>query len=506
MVLTDPQKMKWADETAINELGIPSTLLMERAAKALAERAFEYCGANKKVCIFCGSGNNGGDGIAAAIFLLRRGCDVKVLLTGSRQSMTADALEMERRLSEQGGVLEDFEPEEAGLSEKLRDCAVIIDAIFGIGLSRDVSGKALAAINIMNASAVPVVSADIASGVDAATGRIMGAAVKSAATVTFSMAKAGHFAEPGCTCCGKLSIADIGIPPELLEKCRCDTYALRDGDVTLPRREPISHKGSYGKLLVIGGSVGYTGAVSLCARAAVRSGAGLVSVAVPESIYEITAIKNDEAMPWPVEDECGGLSYSAYPEIMAKLSGTDVCAIGPGMGRGAGAMKLTRAIVENCACPMVIDADGLYALSEDMSVLQRAKAPIVLTPHEVEFRRMGGVLTGNRVEDARSFAMEHRCVLLLKGHRCIAAFPDGEAYICTRGNPGMAKGGSGDVLTGIIAAMMGQLPFKRAVLTGAFLHAYAGDLCRDRLGEYSMTAGDLVETLPEATKKLIEQE
>lgn len=504
MRLTNSRIMKWADNKAITEYGILSTLLMERAAVGLAKAAFEYCTGGRSIYIFCGSGNNGGDGIAAAIWLLRRGCEVRVLLTGRRSSMTSDAIEMERRLIEQGGKLEDFEPDETGLLEKLKACDVIIDAIFGIGLNREVSGKALEAIRLVNAANKPVVAADITSGVDADSGRIMGAAVKAAKTVTFSMAKPGHFVEPGCTCRGELEICDIGIVSELLEQCGTNIYALCDGDIALPGRAPISHKGSYGKLLIVGGSVGYTGAVSLCARAAVRSGAGLVSVGVPKSIYEITAVKNDEAMPFPLEDNGGKLSAEGYSAVMEKLEGMDVCAIGPGMGRSDDTLALVRNVIQNCHCPMVIDADGLYALAQDMSVLKKAIVPVVLTPHEVEFQRMGGVLSGDRVQNAVSFAEKYGCILVLKGHRCICAFPDGGAYICTHGNAGMAKGGAGDVLTGIIAAFMGQMPLKQAVLTAVYLHGYAGDLCRDRMGEYSMTAGDVIETLPEATKKLME--
>ena len=502
MKLSNPENMRMADARAINDRGISSLRLMENAAEALACKAFELAGRGGCAFVFCGSGNNGGDGAAAARLLMEKGMTVRTLLTGSREHMTADTLEMEKRLESAGGRLEDLDPALPGLCEELKKADVIVDAIFGTGLNREVTGRAGAAVELINSAGVPVVSADIPSGVDGKSGQIMGCAVKAAATVTFSRAKPGHFVEPGCVMCGELSVADIGIPGDLLAESETAISAVMDGDVLLPRRPELSHKGSYGKLLILGGSVGYTGAPSLCARAAVRSGAGLVHLGVPESIYAITAVKNDEAMPFPLPDEDGKLTEEAAERLP---EGMDVLAVGPGMGRSRGTIELTRRLVERAEIPLVIDADGLYALSQDMDVLKKARGPVLLTPHEMEFRRMGGRLEGDRVQNALDFAAEYGCALILKGHRCICAFPDGEAYICTHGNPGMAKGGSGDVLTGMAAAFIGQLPFRQAVIAAAFLHGYAGDLCRDSLGEYSMTAGDIIEVLPQAVKRWIKE-
>ena len=284
---------------------------------------------------------------------------------------------------------------------------------------------------------------------------------------------------------------------------------LREADLCLPRRAAESHKGDYGRLLILGGSVGYTGAPSLCARAAVRAGAGLVYLGVPAPIYTITAVKNDEAMPFPLPGtEAGQLSLEAVGPALEKLAGCDVCAVGPGLGRGPGSAALLRGLLAAPPrTPLVIDADGLNALAEDLSPLDAWGGTAVLTPHPGEFRRLGGEVSGDRAEDARRFAREHRCVLVLKGRRTVVAFPDGTACVCPRGNPGMAKGGSGDVLTGILGALLCQIPDpRRAVLTGVYLHSLAGDLCRDRLGEYSMTASDLIETLPEATTRMLEDE
>ena len=497
MRLTTAEMMLKADRRAIEEYGIPSIRLMETASRAVAEAAKAYLRPGGTAVIFCGSGNNGGDGVGAAVELLRAGYAVRVYLTGERGRATPDWREMERRFNALGGTVGEFQEG----AELPPGTEVVIDAIFGVGLSRPVAGRALEAIETINAARVPVVAADIPSGVEADTGRVSGAAVRADVTVTFSLAKIGHFAEPGCVHCGKLLIADIGIPKEILDACDTNVSAVPDGEIRLPKRKALSHKGDYGKLLILGGSVGYTGAPTLCARAAVRSGAGLVYLGVPAPIYEITAVKNDEAMPFPLPPGGG------VPE---RLRDCGVCAVGCGMGRGADTLALVKALLEVPEAeqkPLVIDADGINVLSGRLELLDAYAETVVLTPHEGEFPRLGGELTGDRVSDARRFAMAHGCVLLLKGHRCVAAFPDGEVFIAVHGNPGMAKGGSGDALTGVLAAMLGQFPadVKRAVRAAMTLHALAGDLCRDKYGEYAMTATDLIEMLPEAAKYLEEE-
>ena len=280
---------------------------------------------------------------------------------------------------------------------------------------------------------------------------------------------------------------------------------LRDGDLRLPKRKANTHKGDYGKLLVLGGCVGYTGAPTLCARAALRAGAGLVYLGVPAPIYDITAVKNDEAMPFPLPaDECGCFAAAAADAITAQLEMCDVAAIGPGMGKAPGCAALLERVMADFAKPLVIDADGLNMLAGRMELLRGRRAMTVLTPHDGEFLRLGGTLDGDRADCALRFAQAHGCVLVLKGHRSVVAFPDGTAFIGTHGNPGMAKGGSGDVLTGVIAAMLCQLPQEKAVSAGVHLHALAGDLCAQRLGEYAMLATDVIETLPAATQIMME--
>jgi len=488
MLLTTGEVMKGIDSTAINILGIPSELLMENAAHAIADAAEELA-TSSSAAVFCGTGNNGGDGIAAARFLIEKGFRVRTYLVGDPARMSPDSREMLYRLRRSGGDIELYEQFERVRNYTCK-CGVIVDAIFGFGLSRPVSGPALAAIELINSSGVPVVSADVPSGVNISTGEIMGDAVKADRTVTFTMAKPGLFSDPGSSMCGRVTVADIGIPSKALSDIPKNTHAIIPGERLLPERPEISHKGSFGKLLIIGGCEGYTGAPTLCAKAAVRSGAGLVWLGVPRDIYPITAIKNDEAMPFAITDT---------NDLLKRSEGCTVSAIGPGLGRSVNAIGSCLEFIEKCGTPLVADADALFALSTDMSVLKRRSSATILTPHDAEFMRMGGKLSGDRVSDARRFAANHGCILVLKGHRTIIAFPDGEVYINTTGNPGMAKGGSGDVLTGIIAAMTAQFGVKDGVLTGVYLHGLSGDLCRGKLGEYSLTPSDIIAHLPQAT-------
>ncbi|MGM9614360.1 MAG: NAD(P)H-hydrate dehydratase [Oscillospiraceae bacterium] len=485
--------MKAADRTAIEERGIDSLLLMERAAGFVAEAAAEYCVADGPAVLFCGPGNNGGDGVAAARLLMERGIPVRAFLVGAREKMTADTRAMERRLLETGGVLEDFRPADGMTAAK--EAGVIVDALFGVGLSRELTGDALAAVQLMNRASAPVIAADIASGVSADTGLVLGEAVRAACTVTFSMAKPGHFIEPGCVYCGELRVCDIGIPADVLKTAGCGIYAIHGEDLRLPARNRLSHKGDHGKLLILGGCAGYTGAPSLCARAAVRAGAGLVYIGVPEDIYAVTAVKNDEAMPFARTDAL----------VAERLSQSDVCVIGPGMGRSEDTLALTRYVLKNAGTrPVVADADALWALSQEPALLDATEAALVLTPHEGEFARLLGRSVHDRLHDALRFAETHDCAVVLKGHRTICAFPDGRAYVIDAGNPGMAKGGSGDVLAGIIGAMLGQLTGRRAVVTACWLHARSGDIAAGKFGEYALKAGDIIDTLFRAELEIME--
>jgi len=478
---------------------------MENAAAHVAQRAYEYVKEGGMAYIFCGSGNNGGDGVAAAVWLLDKGVSLRCFLTGSREKLTADTAEMTRRLESMGGRLEDFDPNEPGLAEALSSAGVIIDAMFGIGLNKPLHGKALEAVKLINNSVTPVVSADIASGIEADTGLIMGDAVRAAETVTFSLGKPGHFAEPGKVYTGKLHIVDIGIPEDLIEEAEIPVRALIDGELSLPRRNPLSHKGDHGKILIVAGSSEYCGAPNMCSVAALRSGAGLVYLGVPETIHTICAIKNTEAMPFALACDVDGiLSVEALSKIKEKLQNCSVCILGPGMGRSDGTAALIKEILACYDGTVVADADALWAISLDKNVLKASPANIVLTPHGGEAKMMGIDWESGRIQSARAFAEEYGCTLVLKGHRTIAAYPDGEVSISTHGNAGMAKGGSGDVLAGILGAMLGQFEHKKAVDSALHLHGLAGDIACGKYGEYAMTACDIIASLAEAEKSIME--
>lgn len=263
--------------------------------------------------------------------------------------------------------------------------------------------------------------------------------------------------------------------------------------VWLPARKRDTHKSDYGKLLILGGCVGYTGAVSLCARGALRSGAGLVSVGVPEDIYPIIAVKLEEAMPFPMHRPL------RFEDISDRLAASTACVIGPGMGRSEDSQAFVRAVLRSAQIPTVVDADALFAVKDRLSLLEGK----IITPHAGEFARLGGDYTGNPVDDALTFAELYDCTVVLKGHETVVAFPDGKVYVCPVGNPGMATGGSGDVLAGIIGGLLGQLPIEQAVVYGVCIHGAAGDLCARELGEYSMLPSDMIEALPRVMKKMV---
>lgn len=523
MELFTAAQMKEIDRVAIQERGIPSTLLMERAAKAIVkeilalpiprkskmnsvfwlttdgkepseeEKAAYWANLQRSAVVFCGPGNNGGDGVAAARFLLREGWRVKCVLVGKREKMTEDSREMERRLIEAGGVLEDFDPEDVG---KYLGFDVAVDALFGIGLNSDLRPDAVKAVSWMS-HAQWVVSADIPSGVHADTGEVLGSAVRADVTVTFSAGKPGLYVGKGAVHSGRVAVADIGIPRDLMEK-GCGVTIVEPP--VLRRRRRDAHKGDFGKLFILAGSEGYTGAPVLASRAAVRGGAGLVTLAVPREIYPIIAVKCDEAMPWPLPDN--------YEAILKKASACGVALIGPGLGQSEQAEKLVLALLRDLTCPVILDADGLNILSRHINVLDKRQAVTILTPHDGEFSRLSGCALpiADRLSAARDFAEEHHCILVLKGHRTITAAWNRRCVVNTTGNPGMARGGSGDALAGLMAGRLAQDPeWLDAVWEAIWLHGRAGDLAAGEKGEYGMTVGDLIGQIPYAMKECEEE-
>lgn len=501
-------QMKQLDRTAIEDRQIPSLELMERAAEAAAEEAVKLLScrggmARKRfaAAVFCGPGNNGGDGVAVARMLLERGLVVRAWLVGNREKMTPDELAMEEILKRAGGSLADFEPDDEDMKAFVEDCDLCVDAMFGVGLCREVGGSFAQAIRLMNGAGCPVLACDIPSGVSADTGDILGIAVRADVTVTFSCPKPGLYLGEGGPMAGRIVVADIGIPDDLIEaQIVGGQPALRLMDRTenmLPRRSRTAHKGSFGKVFILAGSEGYTGAPVLASRAAVRAGAGLVFLGVPQAIYPIVAVKCDEAMPYPLPAD--------YGQILEKAKGCDVALIGPGLGRSPRTDGIVRSLLRDLEIPVVLDADGINALAGHIDVLDRRAALTVLTPHDGEFQRLTGckIPVFDRLNAAKDFAAEHNCIMILKGHNTVTAAPDGRAFLNATGNPGMAKGGSGDVLAGLLTGLLAQKLGDQAecCALGVCLHGQAGDRCAGELGEYGMTPVDMLKALPLVLKE-----
>ena len=508
MKLTTAAQMKELDRQAIEERGIPSIDLMERAAEGVAQAALELLPRRPGRCrgaALCGAGNNGGDGIAAARLLFLKGLKIRAFLVGDYEKLTPDAQEETRRLSECGVELERFDQLDEGQRAWVLGCDVVIDAVFGVGLSRPIAAGSpfAAAVDWMNESRAAVVAADIASGVAADTGDVLGRAVRADRTVTFTLPKIGQAVGEGAVLSGELEVRDIGIPADLAHGlvCRAQTVERDFAHTALPPRRADGHKGTFGRVLIVGGAVGYTGAPYLAAAAAARTGCGLVSLGVPAAIWPVEAAKCASAMPFPLPDKHGKLSPKAKAEILERAAGCDAVAIGPGLGRGGGVTELVLDLLREIQVPVVLDADGINALAGHMDVLDARRDYVtVLTPHDGEFARIGGDLSaGNRLGAARAFAAAHGCVLVLKGHRTITAMPSGNALVNTTGNSGLAKGGSGDVLTGVIASLLAQGASPvQAAAGGVWLHGRAGDLAAERLTAYGMTPEDVIASLPAA--------
>ena len=536
--LLTPQQCRQLDHIAIEERGVPSLDLMERAALAVAEGAEDLLSDRRRenefapaafcsdggelpepvralldrrkqdsapwAAVFCGPGNNGGDGLAAARLLLQRGVSVRTILVGDWAKMTADAREMARRLQAVGGEIEAFDPDDLEQSAWLGLCDCAIDALLGVGLKRPVQRAFLAAVRRLNSLSCPVVACDLPTGLDGDTGRVLGEAVRADMTVTFTAAKPGLYLDQGRVYSGQVRVIDIGLPDDLTAPLLTegDLWAVKGPD-TLPRRPRTAHKGDFGKLFLLCGSVGFTGAPVFAARSAVRSGAGLVFLAVPEDIYPIVAVKCDEAMPFPIPDD--------YDALLARAKGCDAAILGPGLGADPVARELARKLLQDLPCPVVLDADGINALAGHIDILDSRSAPTLLTPHDGEFQRLTGCALPleDRLAAARDFAAAHRCGLILKGHATVTAAPDGRAWVNVTGNPGMAKGGSGDVLSGIAAGLWGQKHLRSGdsdlwslAAQAVAIHAACGDLCARESGEYAMTPGDMVCALPKVFKAL----
>ncbi|MBQ9979937.1 MAG: NAD(P)H-hydrate dehydratase [Oscillospiraceae bacterium] len=492
MRLSSAALMKAADEYAIEKLNIPSLQLMETAAWALRDRAEAILGGlgEKRIAVFCGSGNNGGDGFAVARLLERGGAAVFTVFIGNPEKMTADCAHMAKLWGKASLTVDD--------ELELSACDMIIDAMFGIGLNsalRSAGEKGARLINAARAlnSRLVVLAADIPSGVAADSGLVPGEAVKADETVTFSRGKPGLFCQPGSAFAGKVTVVPIGIPDAVLDKSFCGVETVEN--VNLPPRDELGHKGSFGKTLLLCGSVGFTGAAWLSAEMAVRSGTGLVRVGCFENIWSVLAGKCAEAMPFPMDRD--------FKNVIDVLAQSNSCLIGPGLGQSEEAEKLLSEIIKNADCPLVIDADGINLLSRNIDLLKKTYVPVILTPHDGEFARLGGSLEKGRIEGARNLAKRTGAIVVLKGHTTVITDPNGAAFINTTGNSGLAKGGSGDVLAGLMTGLLAQgMEPVRAACVAVWIHGAAGDICAERLGKRAMTPTDVIYAAGEIMKKL----
>jgi len=487
-------------ERASAAAGVSTPSLMERAGAALAQEAMRLAGPGGRVLVLCGRGNNGGDGLVAARWLRAMGLPVSCeLLPG----------EVARMPSEARGALEaaGFSPAPIAESLAVERGDVVIDALFGTGLSRAPAGDAASAIHRIarwRALGAKVLAADLPSGLRSDTGQPFAPCVKADVTVTFGEMKVGLALEPGASLAGEVKVADIGIPEEAMRQASPPwAHLLEEADAVsrIPIREADSHKGTYGHVLVVAGSAGKTGAAALSGMGALRAGAGLSTVAARPDALPVIQAHAPELMGFPL---AGGfaLELADLEALLEAAQGKQALAIGPGIPRGPETGALLGALAERLEIPMVLDADALNAIAADKSLLARAKAPLVATPHPGEMGRLLGAtpaeVLGDRIGAARAVAAERRMVVVLKGAHTVVAGVDGTAYVNPTGNPGMATGGAGDVLTGICAGLLAQgLSPLDAALVAVYAHGLAGDLAARRRGQLGLVASDLLDGICE---------
>ena len=513
MRVLNSSQMREADKRTIEDIGIRSLVLMENAGRqAVAAMEAMYTDLlDRRVGVLCGRGNNGGDGFVVARTLVQRGVDVAVFLLGGVADVRGDAranLEILGRLGVTVVEISDSQAWELHFSE-VSDCTLIVDAIFGTGLNSPVSGLIESVIADVNASGIPVVAIDLPSGLSADSPKPIGPSIEATLTVTLAAPKLPLVLPPGETHAGDIVIADIGIPVEVIEAVegpRVDLLTRTTMREIVSPRAPDSHKGDYGRVLIVAGSRGKSGAAHLAAVGALRSGAGLVTVATPASIQPVVAAMGAEYMTEALLDGEDGLSLENVDRLMEMAR--DVVAIGPGLGPAHGTRDCIRQLVDRATAPLVIDADGLNAFSGQPDGLSgRDGRDVIITPHPGEMARLVGMSTdevqASRLEIARNFASAHHVYVVLKGHRTIIATPDEKVFINPTGNPGMATGGTGDVLTGMIAAWLAQLlDAEAACKIAVYLHGMAGDLAEADEGEVSMTAADLAAHIGDAVLEL----
>ncbi len=514
MKVVTAEEMREIDRETIEGRGIPGVVLMERAGLAVVSKIKEIFG-RKKVIVVSGGGNNGGDGLVVARNLHNEGWDVRVFLTAKPEDLKGDALVQYKAAAKYGVNVQPIKELLDNYSSIFSRHSIIVDAILGTGLSKNVTGTLSGVISLLNKSNVPVISVDIPSGISSDNGHVMGEAVKADYTVTFGLPKRGHLLYPGFEYSGKLFIEDIGFPEELLRSEKLNIELLTKNDIytLIPERRKYSHKGDYGHVLIVAGSKGKTGAALMASKACLRTGAGLVTIGVPESLSDVFQSRVTEEMTLILPDRGDGtLSKKALDKILDFLNKTaDVLAIGPGIGVSTETGNLMKALIKNLSIPIVIDADGINSIKGERGVFSKSKASVILTPHPGEMARLlsqkskvsSKEVEKDRINTAMSFAKETGTYLVLKGVPTVVATPDGRSFINSTGNPGMATGGVGDVLTGMISGFLSQtMDPLHACILGVYMHGLAGDIAASEKGQYPLIATDIIDKIPSAFHSL----
>jgi NAD(P)H-hydrate epimerase len=515
MFLVTANEMQRMDHNTIESFGIPGRVLMENAGRGATAFFLEaiYRLHKGPVGIMAGRGNNGGDGFVIARYLHQKGIAVTVFLLAQKERLTGDAAANLILLDAMGVPVVEISDDNIFERQQLamRHQQTWIDAILGTGLRSDVRGFFRTAIDFINQQKRPVFAVDIPSGLNADTGQVCGACVHATATATFGFAKVGHLCYPGRTLTGRLKVVEIGIPLHVATDVGCRQHLITPGVIKqhFPRRSITAHKGRTGHLLVLAGSPGKTGAAAMTAMSAMRVGAGLVTLGIPCSLNPILEALVTEAMTVPLaESPQGGLDESAVETILPLFEGKRCLAVGPGIGTDPSTGRLLSRLIQSSPIPMVIDADGLNLIAEDPDILSKRQSPIVLTPHPGEMARLSGLspadIQSDRIDHTRAFAKRYGVIVVLKGASTIIAKPDGMVDINPTGNPGMAAGGMGDVLTGIIAGMVTQgMQIDAAAQSGVYLHGFAADRMARMKAPVGYLATDIMDTLPGALEEIL---
>lgn len=509
MKVATAEQMQELDRKAIEIYGIPGIVLMENAGRGAAEvisNSFPDL-QNRKIAIIAGKGNNGGDGLVIARYLMNQGMNVKVYLLTDPKSLRGEAETNFNIFHRMRGEIVSLPSSKDYIKVKrdLERFDLLVDGIFGTGLDAEVRGYYREVIEHLNTLQKPVVAIDVPSGLDVNTGKPLGVAVRASLTITFGLPKIGHLIPPGMDYVGKLKVIDIGFPKRLLEEEKIPTYLLEREDIqkwlSLPRH-PDPHKGDDGHLLVIAGSVGKTGAAAMACQAAMRMGAGLITLAIPRSLNPIMEIKLTGVMTEPLpETPKQTLSLRAFNAITRLCENKKAVIIGPGLGTFKETQLLVLKLIRTLDLPILLDADGLTALATQAKTLPVSNHSLILTPHPGEMARLMQTTTKeileDRIEMSRNFSQSQGIYLILKGHPTLITTPKGEVFIHPTGNPGMATGGTGDVLAGMIGGLLCQgFDIIPSLQMAIYLHGMAGDQEAPEIGEKSLIATDLIEKIP----------